>query len=117
MTISGWMDHPYEQKMRARHKEYKAGKGKSPLDKLADKVKDIRDGTKRCACGCGKTGDMFRGGRMYNSKCLGSKWESSKLPQDRTPPKTWKYSRDQRSRVNAEHRYESRHTRWNGDER
>jgi hypothetical protein len=89
MGIDAWTRHPYERKMAERSKNVPK---KSVGDKLKDAARDFRDGTKRCGCGCGKTGTAFRGGKLYHPSCVGSKWNKAGLPQDRTPPQGRRWS-------------------------
>jgi hypothetical protein len=52
---------------------------------MVDKAKDRFAGHKKCACGCGSKGTMFRGGKMYTSSCAKA-YDRMGGPKDRTPP-------------------------------
>lgn len=100
MGVDEWTRTPFERKHAERAKAYEERKraGKTGDQRsLADKAKDRWNGEhKRCHCGCGKAANAFRDGKMYSSKCVGrgSGWDKSKLPQDRTPPLSWKRKRE-----------------------
>lgn len=68
--------------------DYRPPKAPPPIERAKTAMKDKLDGTARCACGCRQTATAFRGGKMYNPRCVGrgSGWDKSGLPQDRTPP-------------------------------
>lgn len=97
MGADAWTKHPYEQKLRQRDKEHQERKRNSGSKPLAERAKDRWHGEHhKCACGCGKPGTMFRDRKMYNSRCVGrgSGWDKSGLPQDRTPPQSWRRRRE-----------------------
>lgn len=95
MGLDEWTRTPYERKMAAREQAHRDRK--PARESLVDKAKNRWNGEhKRCHCGCGKQANVFRDGKMYASKCVGrgSGWDKSGLPQDRTPPQTWRRRRE-----------------------
>ena len=98
MGVDAWTRTEHEQKWRARAQKHEAEKGKTFGQKARDAANDLRNGTRRCACGCGKEGTYFRDRKLYNKACVGrgSGWDKSGLPQDRTPP----MSRQRRREIN-----------------
>ena len=95
MGVDAWTRTEYELKLREREKNAKTKKDDRSL---GDKIKDKWSGEgKKCACGCGsRKATAFRDGKMYDSKCVGrgSGWDKAGLPQDRTPPMSWRRKRD-----------------------
>lgn len=106
MGIDSWTRTPAERRYRAQTPK----RGKSWGDRMNDaprKAKELWNGEgKKCHCGCGKSATAFRGGKMYNKRCVGpgSGWDKSGLPSDRTPPLTWRHKRN----INRESREASR---------
>lgn len=99
MGVDSWTRSPHERKLRERAKKYERDKNRhEPLtDRATEYVRNRWRGEHhKCACGCGKAGDMFRGGQRYNARCVGSssKWDKAGLPEDRTPPMSKRRKRD-----------------------
>ena len=85
MGLDAWTRSPIENHYRQRE----ANRTTKPAPPLTDRLKARAEGFKKCACGCGShKASAFRGGKMYDPKCVGrsSQWAKSGLPQDRTPP-------------------------------
>lgn len=101
MGVDAWTRTPHEQKWRERAERYKRNKNRHEpfIDRAKEYVKNRWNGEHhKCACGCGKSGDMFRDGKHYNARCVsnGSGWAKSGLPKDRTPPMTSSRKRELR---------------------
>lgn len=84
MGLDAWTRTPHERALRERADEH-ARKGTERVP-IKEKIRRKWHGEGTCACGCKKPATAFRGGKMYNSGCVGSKWAKAGLPQDRTPP-------------------------------
>jgi hypothetical protein len=80
MGMDSWTRTAAEQKYRARENATK-GSPRSAVEKAKDRLA----GHKSCACGCGKKGTSFRGGKMYDSACARAQ-DRMGGPKDRTPP-------------------------------
>jgi hypothetical protein len=93
--VDAWTRTPFERDKQA--KEARAKTARRPSESLGQKAKSRWSGEHRkCQCGCGRTANAFRDGKMYASKCVGrgSGWDKSGLPQDRTPPQSWRRRRE-----------------------
>jgi len=93
--VDAWTRTPFERGRQA--KEARAKTARKPTESLGEKAKNRWNGEhKKCQCGCGKQANAFRDGKMYSSKCVGrgSGWDKSGLPQDRTPPQSWRRRRE-----------------------
>lgn len=99
MGIDAWTRSPVERKWRERAEKHKRSRNRhEPIaDRVTDYVRNRWRGTHhKCACACGKAGDMFRDGKRYNARCVGdgSGWGKSGLPQNRIPPLSNQRKRD-----------------------
>jgi hypothetical protein len=105
MGVDAWTRTPEEQRWRERAKTHEQKGKQRDSRSTADKLKDAWNGEgKKCACGCGsRQATAFRAGKMYDRKCVGrgSGWDKSGLPQDRTPPMSWRKKRDISKRTKA----------------
>jgi hypothetical protein len=101
MGVDAWTRTEYERKQRERTDRTR----KTDNQSLTDKIRNRWHGEgKQCACGCGsRKATAFRDGKMYDSRCVGrgSGWDKAGLPQDRTPPMSWKQKRGIARRTKA----------------
>lgn len=84
-----WQDRPAERWWRERHEKWQRSNKGRERRSIGEYAKSWWQGEHhRCACGCGQAATMFRNRRMYAVGCVDakSKWGSSGLPEDRTPP-------------------------------